>query len=755
MRAERLCGYSGQKLHSLDIRHLFGAEPDDPLERRLNSVAAGGEPVIFRAALSKPNGLREPVEVNLAPFLDPEGPGGILCTLKEAYTGAAANLELMAASSPDVILSYDMQQSLLYANPALEQVTGYTAEELAADRLIGVQPEDRGRLAELWQRTFHGETVSEEEYRLRTKDGRLVWMAASWGPVRDAVGIQVGVRARERDMTTHHLADLALHDSVHALRSAEDHFHRLFDESPVPQWEEDFSEVKALVDAVAPSASGDWKAYFGQHLELVEECVKRVRVLHVNRAALQFYGASTQEELVSRFGSLFDAATCAMFADELAVFASGLASYETEITVRTLRGEPRLINLLVSIQPSSADDWSHVVVNFVDLTARKRTEEQFLQSQKMESLGRLAGGIAHDINNILTVVNGYCDLLLGRLPQDDPSRAWLTEIRKSGQQGTDLMQQLLAFSRRQPMQSRPTSLNGLVRETETLMRRLVGEDIGLVTMLDPAAGHVEADPALLQQLLLNLLANAREAMPNGGVLTIQTCNVWLDQDDREVPSAQSDRPFVVLRVSDTGAGMDERTCRHLFEPFYSPGKSGPGAGLALAAAFGIATQQGGHIDVASEPGKGSTFSVLLPRSREEAVQPPSPPAQGAEGKGVVLIAEDQREVRMLAAAILRRLGYEVLEAANASEALIIAGRHSGHIRLLLTDIVMPGMSGIELALKFAELRPETRVILMSGYMDRDLGGANLDPSVAFLPKPFTPDALAAAVRRVLGRSAAV
>jgi len=733
VRAEDLCGHQRAVLQSLQIQQLLSPEPGTNIEDLLSRNEASR----CRAALLTARGGSIPVEITLTPLRD--GPG-VLCTVKPGPSVAQHHLELLPSNLLDLILIYDMEHKLVFANPALERMTGHTDSELDAGSLVWVHPDDRPLLLSLWERTFLGESFEDREYRLNTKDGSIRWVTASWGPLLDETGKQVGVRVCEREITALKLREPG------GIHETEGHYRNLFDHSPVPIWEEDFSSVKTFLDSLAPQASGNWREYLAAHPDIVQEAIRRVQILDVNNAARVFYGASSREELIKGFQSLFDAASCEVFREELAAFAAGQTSFQADFNALTLPGEHRMVNILVSIEPTAANDWSRVIVSTIDLTARKRLDEQFLQSQKMESLGRLAGGVAHDINNLLTVINGYCDLLLGRLPQDDPSRPWLAEIRKSGQHGADLMLQLLAFSRRQAMLPRPMNLNDLIRESETLMRRLVGEDIGVVTLLDPGAGAVEADPALMRQLLLNLLAHAREVMPRGGVLTLQTHNVWLDNNQVELPD-QSGWPFVVLRVSDTGPGMDEGTRRHLFEPFFA-GHGARGAGLGLAAAFGIAAQQGGHIHVDSEPGRGATFSVYLPR-----VEAPLPlkeaPAGQTQEAGTVLIAEDQPEVRALAAAILRRLGYSILEAANGPEALVIAERHSGHIQLLLTDIVMPGMTGLELAAQFSVRRPDARVIYMSGYMDRDLGGSGLDPSAPFLQKPFTPDALAAVIRRVL------
>ena len=410
--------------------------------------------------------------------------------------------------------------------------------------------------------------------------------------------------------------------------------------------------------------------------------------------------------------------------------------------------------MIVSLVETPNHDWSRVIVSFFDITDRKRLEEQVLQSQKLESLGRLAGGIAHDFNNLLTVINGYSDLLLHGLEAGNPLRHGLAEIRNAGTRGAELTQQLLAFSRKQVAQLRPLNLNALIQESEGMLHRLIGEDIRLAISLDPTAGTIKADRGQIHQVLMNLVVNGREAMPNGGVLTIETRNVQLGPGLQEDPGVAGGRSYVQLRIGDTGIGMDATTKQHLFEPFFTTKHLSKGTGLGLSTVFGIVTQSGGHISVASEPGRGSVFSVYLPHlagpARPEAA--PGLRRETAKGSGAVLVVEDQQEVRALTCMILRNLGYEVLEAADGSEALAIAAGHVQPIRLLLSDIIMPGMNGRELAAQLAPMQPEMKVMYMSGYTDRVMTeNGLLDSSVAFLQKPVTPDKLIDMVQRVLGR----
>jgi PAS domain S-box-containing protein len=390
-----------------------------------------------------------------------------------------------------------------------------------------------------------------------------------------------------------------------------------------------------------------------------------------------------------------------------------------------------------------------------DVTERVQLEQQLRQAQKMEAVGRLAGGIAHDFNNILTAITGYADLLLEDLGATDPRRQDADEIHKAADRAAGLTRQLLAFSRQQVLQPTVLEVNKLVSDLEKMLRRLLGEDVELGTRLAPTTGRVKADPGQLEQVIMNLAVNARDAMPNGGKLTLETGNVDLDEAYAADHYPARAGPFVLLAVSDTGIGMSEETQAHMFEPFFTTKEKGKGTGLGLATVYGIIKQSGGFIWVYSEVGHGTTFKLYLPRVEElaeRASQPAQAPARAARGTETVLVVEDEAPVRSVARQVLERHGYTVLEAPSAEAALDIATRYSGTIHLLLTDVVMPGLNGRELASRLATLRPDARVIFMSGYTgDAVTRHGVLEPGSAYVQKPFTPDAIARKVREVLDR----
>jgi len=384
--------------------------------------------------------------------------------------------------------------------------------------------------------------------------------------------------------------------------------------------------------------------------------------------------------------------------------------------------------------------------------ALRRSEEQLRQAQKVEAIGRLAGGISHDFNNLLTAINGYSELLLGRLPAEDPIRKDIMEIRKAGERATSLTRQLLAFSRKQILDTRVLSVNAIVADFERMLKRLIGEDIDLSTNLRPDLGRIKADPGQLEQVLMNLVVNARDAMPGGGKLTMETSNV--DLDDSYSAAHVGVRPgrYVMLAVSDTGCGMDKEVQSHLFEPFFTTKEPGRGTGLGLSTVYGIVKQSGGNVWVYSEPGAGTTFKVYLPRveAAQDGASREKPVSMAPGGSETILLAEDEQVVRELTRRILESNGYAVLEAHHGPQALEICERHRGVIHLMVTDVVMPKMSGRELAQKLAVLRPEMKVLYLSGYTDTAIVRHGvLEAGTAFLQKPFTPNSLARKVREVL------
>jgi two-component system, cell cycle sensor histidine kinase and response regulator CckA len=384
--------------------------------------------------------------------------------------------------------------------------------------------------------------------------------------------------------------------------------------------------------------------------------------------------------------------------------------------------------------------------------ALRQSEKQFRQSQKMEAVGRLAGGIAHDFNNLLTIIMGYSQVLLTELGPQHPLRGKIEETLKAGGKAASLIRQLLTFSSKQSMDPKILSLNTAVTSLENMLRRLIGEDVQFVVKLDPKNGRLRADQTHLEQVLVNLVVNARDAMPNGGTITIETAQVELTRSPVYHIAPLQPGSYVRLTVSDTGCGMDLKTQSHIFEPFFTTKGEGKGTGLGLSTVYGIVTQCGGAIDVTSRVGHGTRFDLYFPSVESDILTttPTQPSGRPQRGTETILLAEDEPSVRTLVRDELRKLGYKVVEAKNGVEACLLATQQAESFQLLLTDVVMPGMGGRELAQHLSVINPELRTLFMSGYMD-DVGimAGQEEGTTSFLQKPFTPEVLASSVRNLL------
>ena len=402
---------------------------------------------------------------------------------------------------------------------------------------------------------------------------------------------------------------------------------------------------------------------------------------------------------------------------------------------------------------SNADEPADVLEAIAeDVTERRVLEDQFRQAQKMEAVGRLAGGVAHDFNNLLMVISGYAEVMLAKLEADHPLREKAQAIQQASDRATTLTRQLLAFSRKQLLELKVVDVNTIVEDMERLLRPLIGENIELVTRLTPEAGHARADAGQLEQVLMNLVVNAKDAMPSGGRLTIQTQHITVDEGHRRGPTFIRPGNYVLLSVSDTGTGMDKETQSRIFEPFFTTKEMGKGTGLGLSTVYGIVKQSGGYVLVQSELGRGSTFHIYLPQVEGTAESHATPtPRAAAGGTETVLLVEDEESVRGLVRETLASKGYRVVEAENGEAGLAAAAKHQGTIDLVITDVVMPGMSGRDMVRQLAATRPDTKVLYLSGYTeDAITSEGTIEPGTAFLQKPFTLQHLSRKVREVLG-----
>jgi PAS domain S-box-containing protein len=486
--------------------------------------------------------------------------------------------------------------------------------------------------------------------------------------------------------------------------------------------------------------------------------VNQRRFVYGNRATTTIMGYEMSE--IEQMGDAYLLEH--LHVDDLARLSERLARYndvqdgeivETAFRIKHRDGEWRWLYSRETIFSRQPDGAPRLILGLAqDVTDHKRLEEQLMQAQKMEAVGRLAGGVAHDFNNLLTAIIGYSQITLFKLATDDPLRREIEEIIKAGERAAALTSQLLAFSRKQVLNPQVLNLNQMIENMSKMVRRVIGEDIELETMLGSPLGQVKVDPGQIDQVLLNLVINARDAMPEGGKITIETTNVYLDEEYARTHVAVQTGAYVMLAISDTGVGMDAFTRARIFEPFFTTKSVDKGTGLGLSTVYGIVTQTGGHIWVYSEVNQGTVFKIYLPRVDEVAI------AEGEveersdlQGHETVLVVEDEMQVSRLIVKVLKEHGYKVLEASRAEDALnLVAAQRNENIDLLLTDVIMPGMSGKTLATQFRVIRPNTKILFISGYTDNAIVHHGiLDPGIAFVQKPFTPHALTRKVREIL------
>jgi two-component system cell cycle sensor histidine kinase/response regulator CckA len=483
------------------------------------------------------------------------------------------------------------------------------------------------------------------------------------------------------------------------------------------------------------------------------------KIIDVNEAWLAATGAR-REDVIGKTGAELGLWT------DLADRARILEALEERGRVHEMEAElvmgGRTLPARISVEYIEMDGERYLLWELGDLSERKRAERdqeqlrtQLLQAQKMESIGQLAGGIAHDFNNILSTILGFGDLVLAKLPAESQESKYVAEIVRAGERASELTKQILAFSRKQVMQPRVVDPVGVLRGMEAMLRRLIGENIALELALAPATSPLRVDVSHLEQAIMNLVVNARDAMPDGGTLTLETANVDFDGSYASTHADALPGPHVMIAVSDTGLGMDAPTRARAFEPFFTTKGPARGTGLGLSTVYGIVKQSGGWVWLYSEPGRGTTFKLYFPRSGEvlDAVAETTGPHVRPRADTIVLMVEDDPQVRLLVATILGGAGYTVLVAADPREALEMSERYAGEIELLLTDVVMPHMSGRQLADKITAARPKTRVMYVSGYTENTIvHHGEVDEGVSFLSKPITSNRLLGMVARVLARA---
>jgi PAS domain S-box-containing protein len=655
-----------------------------------------------------------PVRTNDGQIL---GVGAMISDVTE-HKRAEADQRLLASiveSSDDAIIATSVDGLIQSWNAGAERMYGYSAAEVVGQSVALITPPDR--LAELdWvrERISHSQSVKQFETVHVRKDGTPITISLTISPILNLVGRPIGVSNIARDISASKQAQAALVASQELYRLITEHT----------------SDLISLIDDAGRYmyASPSYHAMLGYEPEAL-----------IGIAALELLHPDDRAILIQQWRRLLST-----------------GRIQAICRIRDVNGEWFWIDS--SGSASERQGRRVFVIVSRDITERRRLEAQFLQSQKMESIGRLAGGIAHDFNNLLTAITGYTGLALDSLPSEHLAHADLLEIQRAANRAAALTNQLLSFARKRVIAPSIFSLNELIRDMESLLRRLIGEEIVLIIQSDTLLGPIRADPGQIEQVLVNLVINARDAMPGGGELTIATSDARIDAAYARQHAGATAGAYALLSVSDTGVGMSLEVQTHIFEPFYTTKDHSKGTGLGLATCYGIVKQHGGYIWFSSEVGQGTTFSVYLPRvdGPTELLPHRSKPAHMPllRGKETVLLVEDEPTLRALTARILRDLGYQVLEASHGAQALELALAQTRPLHLLLTDIVMPGMRGNLLAERLVDRLPSLKVLFMSGYAGNALDVQEwLGTRAAFLQKPFSLDILARKLREVLDAEA--
>jgi len=639
---------------------------------------------------------------------------------EEALAAKEIESRSLAESSPGLMGTFylrpDGSMCMPYTSSRLWDLFALRSEDVVEDAsplLARTHPDDVLRVSESIAESARSLTPWHLEYRVLHPTRGEIWLEGSTNPKPHPDGGVVWY-GFVHDITDRKRAERAL------------------------------TESHSLLNAVVEGTSD---AVFVKDLE--------GRYLMINSAGARFLGKTVEEVIGRDDTQLFtpDDARDIMERDRQVLASGGTHTLEETATAA---GATRTFQATKGAYRDAQGKVVGLIGIARDVTEMKHLEAQFLQAQKMEAIGRLAGGVAHDFNNLLTVINGYGDLVFNRLAADDPSRELLAQMMRSGERAASLTGQLLAFSRQQVLHPRVVSLNVLLGELHKLLRPLIGEDIDLALVPDPALGLAKADPGQFEQAIINLAVNARDAMPQGGRLIIETHNAELDEGYAEQHPEVRPGRYVLVAVTDSGQGVDEATRTRIFEPFFTTKQPGKGTGLGLAMVYGFVKQSGGHIEVYSELGHGTTLKVYLPRAEDAtpSVESARAPLEKPRGTETVLLVEDEDAVRALSRLVLQSSGYTVLEARDGQEAVWVAQQHQGPIHILVTDLVMPRMSGRQLADLLAKTMPRMRILFMSGYTDEAmLRHGVLEASVAFLQKPFTPGGLARKVREVLDTEA--
>jgi PAS domain S-box-containing protein len=630
-------------------------------------------------------------------------------------------------NASDAIYTHDLDGNYTSVNKAVERLTGYSREQfLKLNFRDIVNPEDLVRTEENLRKKVEDGVPKTGPYevRVRAQDGRNRWLEVTSRLVTKH-GMPVGVQGSFRDVTNRK-------ETEKALRRSQEEYKSLYEESKKRE-----ELYRSLLDS-----SPDAVVIYDIHGD----------VRYVNDSFTRIFGWTIEEVQGKRLAFVPDSERAVTMANVHRVLEGGKPLSQFEARRYTKDGRIVDTSISASRYHDHQGNPAGMVVVLADITERKQLEAQLRQAAKMEAIGQLAGGVAHDFNNLLTAMIGYCNMLMLELPDQGTHREKLVQINRAAERAASLTQQLLAFGRKQVLEMRTLDLNAVISDFGRMLRRLIGENVEIVMALDPSAGNVEADQGQIEQILMNLAVNARDAMPQGGLLTIETANVITDEEFAKTRPEIPPGDYVVFSVSDTGLGIDAEVLPRIFDPFFTTKEKGVGTGLGLSTVYGIAKQHRGHVTVYSELEPGTTFKVYLPRAKGAADKSSGPKSvqQRQSGTETVLVVEDEEIVCSLACEALEMLGYTTLSACDSREALAVSNGYDGIIHLLLTDVVLPYMDGRSLFERLSRSRPEMKVLYMSGYTDDAIVHHGvLDPDVHFLQKPFTMDSLAGKMREVL------
>jgi PAS domain S-box-containing protein len=715
-RLAEMLGSSAEDLVGRRVMEVIQSRDEGPDLLDLGAQAASSA-VSGDLLLRRKDGTDFWAAVSANPLTGPEG--GALAVVRDVSGRREVEEELRSTkefltslleNANGVIFALDMEGRLRLVNRTWEQYTNVTRAEAVGQRIEDIFPgEPAARTEARRQNVIATGTPSTYTTPVNLPMGPR-WFQTVMFPIRGADGEIDGVGGISLDITEQRNAHLALKETHETLRV-------LIDSAPVAIFAVDEHERVTLWNPAAERIFG-WteEEVKGQPLPYVPDFDMEDFRARLDASRGGAHVPAAERRRLRKDGSLVD----------ISILAAPLLGAD---------GEPRGSMAIVA-----------------DISDRKRMEQQLLQAQKMEGIGRLAGGVAHDFNNLLTAMIGFMEMAQTQVRQDATAAGWLQQARVAAERAADLTGQLLAFARKQVIEPRVLDLNELIRDVNRLLERLLGEDIEIATRLVSNLGHVKADPTQIEQVLINLAVNARDAMPRGGKLIIETQNIRLGAEDVRRYDFLTPGDYALIAVSDNGAGIPRDVLPHVFEPFFTTKEQGKGTGLGLATCYGIVKQSGGHIWVYSEEGIGTTFKVCLPCVADAATnaEEPQDPDAGRAGGETILLVEDEELVRSVAAHALRSKGYAVLEAANGPDALALIEREGVRMDLLVTDVVMPRMSGPDLAARLEDRLPGLKVLYTSGYTGAAIVEHGvLHEGLSFLQKPFTPSSLAAKVREVL------